>query len=122
MCRLYPQTAGIVTAADLARMKPTSLFVNTSRGALVEPGALVAALRQGRPGMATVDVFDEEPVFGASDPLVAMDNVVATPHLGYVTQSNLESYFTYAFDQIVAWEAGKPTNMVNPEAFERSRS
>lgn len=80
-------------------MKPTSLFVNTSRATLVQPGALLAALRNGRPGMATVDVFDNEPVFGASDPLVAMDNVVATPHLGYVTQSNLESYFTYAFDQ-----------------------
>jgi D-3-phosphoglycerate dehydrogenase len=120
--RLYPATRHIVKAADLARMKPTSLFVNTSRAALVEPGALVEALRKGRPGMAALDVFDEEPVYGAKDPLVMMDNVVATPHLGYVTQSNLESYFTYAFDQIVAWEARKPTNMVNPEAFERSRA
>jgi D-3-phosphoglycerate dehydrogenase / 2-oxoglutarate reductase len=115
--RLYPETAGIVRAADLARMKPTALFVNTSRAALVEPGALLAALRQGRPGMAALDVFDDEPVYGASDPLVAMDNVVATPHLGYVTRSNLESYFNYAFDQIVAWLAGKPINVVNPKVL-----
>ncbi len=120
--RLYPESAGIVKAADLARMKPTSLFVNTSRAALVEPGALLAALRNGRPGMAALDVFDNEPVYGASDPLVTMDNVVCSPHVGYVTQSNLESYFTYAFDQIVAWLAGKPTNMVNPEAWARSKA
>jgi D-3-phosphoglycerate dehydrogenase len=106
-----------VRAADLARMKPTALFVNTSRAALVEPGALLAALRRGRPGMAALDVFDDEPVYGASDPLVAMDNVVATPHLGYVTRSNLESYFNYAFDQIVAWLAGKPINVVNPKVL-----
>jgi len=115
--RLYPETASIVTAADLARMKPTSLFVNTSRAALVEPGALLAALHRGRPGMAALDVFDNEPVYGASDPLVTMDNVVATPHLGYVTRSNLESYFNYAFDQIVAWLSGKPINVVNPEVL-----
>ena len=112
--RLYPDTAGIVKAADLGCMKPTALFVNTSRAALVEPGALLAALRHGRPGMAALDVFDNEPVYGASDPLVEMENVVATPHLGYVTRSNLESYFNYAFDQIVAWLAGKPINVVNP--------
>jgi D-3-phosphoglycerate dehydrogenase / 2-oxoglutarate reductase len=115
--RLYPETAGIVTAADLARMKPTALFVNTSRAALVEPGALLAALRQGRPGLAALDVFDDEPVYGASDPLVTMDNVVATPHLGYVTRANLESYFDYAFDQIVAWLAGRPINVVNPQVL-----
>jgi D-3-phosphoglycerate dehydrogenase len=118
--RLYPETRGIVKAADFARMKPSALFVNTSRAALVEPGALAAALRNGRPGMAALDVFDNEPVYGAADPLVTMDNVVATPHLGYVTRSNLDSYFTYAFDQIVAWLAGKPTNMVNPAALERA--
>jgi D-3-phosphoglycerate dehydrogenase / 2-oxoglutarate reductase len=116
--RLYPETTGIVKAADLALMKPTALFVNTSRADLVEPGALVAALRQGRPGMAAVDVFETEPVYGASDPLVAMENVVATPHLGYVTRSNLESYFTYAFDQIAAWLAGHPINVVNPEVLD----
>jgi D-3-phosphoglycerate dehydrogenase len=115
--RLYPETIGIVKAADLALMKPTALFVNTSRADLVEPGALVAALRQGRPGMAALDVFDNEPVYGASDPLVMMENVVATPHLGYVTRSNLESYFTYAFDQILAWLAGTPINVVNPQVL-----
>ena len=116
--RLYPETKGLVTRADLARMKPTSLFVNTSRAALVEPGALLEALQKGRPGMAALDVFDNEPVFGASDPLVTMDNVVCSPHLGYVTRSNLESYFTYCFEQIEAWLAGKPKNMVNPEVLQ----
>lgn len=114
--RLYPETKGIVTSTDLARMKPTALFVNTSRAALVEPGALVAALRKGRPGLAAIDVFDSEPVVGASDPLVVMDNVVCTPHLGYVTRSNLESYYSYCFDQIAAWLNGNPINMVNPAA------
>ena len=118
--RLYPETAGLVTADDLGRMKPTALFVNTSRAALVQPGALLEALRKGRPGMAAVDVFDQEPVFGASDPLVTMDNVVCSPHLGYVTRSNLESYFTYCFEQIEAWLAGKPKNMINSEAFKGS--
>ena len=116
--RLNPETTGIVKAGDLARMKPTALLVNTGRAALIEPGALLAALRRGRPGMAALDVFDNEPAHGASDPLVAMDNVVATPHLGYVTRSNLESYFSYSFDQIVAWLAGKPINVVNPEVLE----
>lgn len=116
--RLNRETAGIVKASDLACMKPTALLVNTGRAALIEPGALLAALRRGRPGMAALDVFDNEPAHGASDPLVAMDNVVATPHLGYVTRSNLESYFSYAFDQIVAWLAGKPINVVNPEVLD----
>ncbi len=115
--RLNEQSAGIVTARDLAHMKPTALFVNTSRAALIEPGALVAALKAGRPGMAAVDVYEDEPVFGASNPLLALDNVVCTPHLGYVTRSNLDSYFSYAFDQIVAYLAGNPTNVVNPEAL-----
>ena len=116
--RLNPETTGIVKAGDLARMKPTALLVNTGRAALIEPGALLAALRRGQPGMAALDVFDNEPAHSASDPLVAMDNVVATPHLGYVTRSNLESYFSYAFDQIVAWLAGKPINVVNPEVLD----
>jgi D-3-phosphoglycerate dehydrogenase len=115
--RLNPQSVGIVTGKDLARMKPTSLLVNTSRAALIERGALVAALKSGRPGMAAVDVFDDEPVFGAQDPLLALDNVVSTPHLGYVTRANLDSYFSYAFDQITAYLAGNPTNVINPEAL-----
>ncbi len=115
--RLNEQSAGIVTAKDLARMKPSSLLVNTSRAALIERGALAAALKAGRPGMAAVDVYDDEPVFGARDPLLALDNVICTPHLGYVTQKNLDSYFSYAFNQIAAYLVGKPTNVINPEAL-----
>jgi D-3-phosphoglycerate dehydrogenase len=117
--RLNDQAVGLVTAQDLARMKTTALFVNTSRAALVQRGALLAALKSGRPGMAAVDVYDEEPIYGAKDPLLALDNVVCTPHLGYVTVANLESYFRYAFDQIVAYLAGNPTNVINPNALQR---
>ena len=112
--RLLPETRGMVTAADLARMKPSALLVNTSRSGLIEPGALEAALRAGRPGMAAVDVYEEEPVPGASHPLLAMDNVVATPHLGYVAREDLEAMFGTIFDQILAYERGQPINVVNP--------
>ena len=115
--RLYPATRGMVTAADLARMKPTALFVNTSRAGLVEPGALEAALRAGRPGMAAVDVYEEEPVLGGRHPLLAMDNIVCAPHLGYVERDGLERMFSTIFDQILAYAAGHPINMVNPEAL-----
>jgi D-3-phosphoglycerate dehydrogenase / 2-oxoglutarate reductase len=119
--RLIDETRGIVTAADLARMKPTALLVNTSRAGLIVPGALEAALRAGRPGMAAVDVFEEEPIPGGRHPLLAMDNVVATPHLGYVEKAQLEAMFGTIFDQIVAYAAGQPVNVVNPEALARSR-
>lgn len=119
--RLVDETRGIVTAADLARMKPTSLLVNTSRAGLIEPGALEQALKAGRPGMAAVDVFEEEPVLGAAHPLLAMDNVVSTPHLGYVAREELESMFSVIFDQILAYERRQPIHVVNPEAL-RSRS
>jgi D-3-phosphoglycerate dehydrogenase len=99
--RLTPETRGIVKAEDLARMKPTALLVNTARAELIEPGALVAALRAGRPGFAAIDVFEEEPV--TSHPLLAMDNVVATPHLGYVERDSYELYFGQAFDAVVAF-------------------
>jgi D-3-phosphoglycerate dehydrogenase len=115
--RLVPATRGIVAAADLARMKPTSLIVNTSRAPLIEPGALVAALRAGRPGMAGVDVFEEEPVRDTSHPLLALPNVVATPHIGYVTRDEYELQFSDIFDQIVAFAAGAPINVVNPAAL-----
>ena len=115
--RLVPGTRGMVTAADLARMKPTALFVNTSRAGLVEPGALEAALRAGRPGMAAVDVYEEEPVLGGLHPLLAMDNVVCVPHLGYVERDGLERMFSTIFDQILAYAAGQPINVVNPEAL-----
>jgi D-3-phosphoglycerate dehydrogenase len=115
--RLVDATRGIVTAADLARMKPTAIFVNTSRAPLVESGALLAALRAGRPGKAAVDVYEEEPVLGGQHPLLAMDNVVCTPHLGYVTRDEYEIQFADIFEQINAFAAGKPINVVNPQAL-----
>src|SRR5262245_23824628 len=117
--RLIEATRGMVTAADLARMKPTALFVNTSRAGLVVPGALEAALRAGRPSMAAVDVYEEEPVVGAKHPLLAMDNVICVPHLGYVEQEGLESMFSTIFDQILAYAAGKPINVGNPDVLDR---
>lgn len=119
--RLIPETRGMVTAADLARMKPAALFVNTSRAGLVEPGALEKALRAGRPGMAAVDVYEEEPVMNAAYPLLAMDNVVCTPHLGYVERDNYEHMFGVIFDQILSYAAGKPVNVVNPQALAQTR-
>jgi D-3-phosphoglycerate dehydrogenase len=117
--RLVPETRGIVTAEDLARMKPSALIVNTSRAGLIAPGALEEALRKGRPGLAAVDVYEEEPVLNATHPLLQMDNVVATPHLGYVERDGYESQFNSAFDQILAFAAGKPINVINPEALEK---
>jgi D-3-phosphoglycerate dehydrogenase len=115
--RLVEATRGIVTAADLARMKPTALIVNTSRAPLIEPGALVAALKAGRPGKAAVDVYEEEPVTGGRHPLLAMDNAVCTPHLGYVTREEYEIQFSDIFDQVLAFAAGSPINVVNPGAL-----
>jgi D-3-phosphoglycerate dehydrogenase len=111
--RLVPATRGIVTAADLARMKATALLVNTSRAGLIEPGALVAALRSRRPGMAALDVFEEEPLRDPSHPLLTMDNVLCTPHIGYVTHEEWEMQFADVFDQINAFAAGAPINVVN---------
>ena len=119
--RLLEATRGIVTAADLARMKADSLIVNTSRAGLIAPGALVAALQAGRPGRAAVDVFEVEPLRDPNDPLLAMDNVVATPHIGYVTREEYELQFTDIFDQIVAYAAGRPINVVNPAALAQKR-
>jgi D-3-phosphoglycerate dehydrogenase len=118
--RLVPATRGIVTAADLARMKPTALLVNTSRAGLVEPGALVAALRAGRPGMAAVDVFEEEPLRDPAHPLLGMADVVCTPHIGYVTREEWEEQFADVFDQVNAFAAGLLMNAVNPEALKRA--
>ena len=115
--RLLEATRGIVTAGDLARMKPTALLVNTSRAPLIESGALVAALRAGRPGMAAVDVYEEEPVLNVDNPLLTMENVVCTPHIGYVTREEYEIQFAEIFDQITAYAAGKPINVVNPEVL-----
>lgn len=116
--RLYPATRGIVTAADLALMKPTSLLVNTSRAPLIEPGALVEALEAGRPGLAAVDVYEDEPLRDTDHPLLNMDNVVCTPHIGYVTREDYEVQFGEIFEQIVAYEAGAPINVINPEVLE----
>jgi D-3-phosphoglycerate dehydrogenase len=116
--RLVEATRHIVTASDLARMKSTALLVNTSRAPLIEPGALTAALKVGHPGMAAVDVYKEEPVRDTRYPLFAMDNVVCTPHIGYVTRDEYEVQFSDIFDQIVAYAAGNPINVVNPKVLE----
>jgi len=112
--RLVSATRGIVTAADLQRMKPSALLVNTSRAGLIEPGALVAALRSGRPGMGAVDVYETEPLRNPHDPLLTLPNVVCTPHIGYVTTDEYELQFTDVFDQILAYADGRPINVVNP--------
>jgi D-3-phosphoglycerate dehydrogenase len=100
-------------------MKPTALIVNTSRAGLIAPGVLEAALRAGRPGMAAVDVYEEEPVLGGQHPLLKMDNVICAPHLGYVERDGLEHMFTTIFDQILAYASGKPINIANPAALGR---
>jgi D-3-phosphoglycerate dehydrogenase len=117
--RLVDATRGIVTAADLAAMKATALIVNTSRAPLIAPGALVQALKAGRPGMAAVDVYEEEPMRDVNHPLCAMDNVVCTPHIGYVTREEYELQFSDIFDQILAYAAGAPINVVNPAVLQK---
>jgi len=117
--RLVPATRGVVTAADLALMKPSAILVNTSRAPLIEPGALVTALKAGRPGMAAVDVFETEPLRDTADPLINLPNVIATPHIGYVTQEEFDLQFADVFDQINAFAAGSPINMINPEVMYR---
>ncbi len=117
--RLVPQTRGIVTAEDLARMKPTAILVNTSRAPLIETGALEAALHAGRPGMAAVDVFEQEPVTDPRHPLLTQDNAICTPHIGYVTRDEYEVQFSDIFDQINAFAAGTPINVVNPDVLRR---
>lgn len=113
--RLYPATRGVITGADLAKMKPTSCLINTSRAPLIEPGALVAALEAGRPGSAAVDVFEEEPVRDTAHPLLNMPNVICTPHIGYVTEDEYEIQFKDIFDQIVAFADGAPINVINED-------
>ena len=112
--RLVAETRGIVTAEDLSLMKPTALLVNTSRAQLIAPDALVSALRAGRPGMAAVDVYEQEPLRDRNHPLLTMENVVCTPHIGYVTRDEYELQFTDIFDQILAYADGHPINVVNP--------
>ncbi len=113
--RLVPATKGIVTAADLAAMKEGSLLVNTSRAGLIEPGTLVPALLAKRPAMAALDVFEQEPLTNTSNPLLTMPNVLCTPHIGYVTYEEWDLQFKDVFNQILAFAAGAPVNMVNPQ-------
>ena len=114
---LNKDTRGIVTRDDLARMKPTALLVNPSRAGLIAKDALAEALRAGRPGMAAVDVYEEEPVIGADHPLVKMENVTCTPHFGYVTRESYEEYYAVVVDDILAFAAGKPNHVLNPAAL-----
>jgi len=111
--RLNPQTQGIVTAADLALMKPTSIIVNASRAELIAPGALEQALKQGRPAYAAVDAYESEPILGANHPLLQLPNCLCTPHIGFVERDNYEAYFGIAFDNINAYLAHTPQNVVN---------
>ena len=117
--RLTDATRGIVTAADLARMRPDALLVNTSRAPLIEESALATALEKGRPGFAAVDVFEDEPVLKAAHPLLNTDKALCTPHLGYVVRENYESYYGTAIDHIVAYAKGSPINVANPEALKK---
>lgn len=119
--RLVDATRHIVTAADLARMKPTALFVNTSRAPLVEPGALAAALEAGRPGLAAIDVYEDEPLHDTRHPLLVHPNVVCTPHIGYVTRDEYETQFADIFEQIASYAAGTPINVVNPDVLPAMR-
>jgi D-3-phosphoglycerate dehydrogenase len=116
--RMKPETRGIVTAQDLMAMKPTASFINTSRAALVAPGALLQALAAGRPARVAVDVFDQEPLTDPNDPLITHPNVIATPHIGFVTEDELNAQFGEIYDQINAYADGAPTHMINPEVWE----
>jgi D-3-phosphoglycerate dehydrogenase / 2-oxoglutarate reductase len=120
--RSTPDTRGLVTRTDLARMKPTALFVNTSRAELVEPGALVEALRAGRPGFAAVDVYEDEPVLRADHPLLHLPNALCTPHLGFVALDQLDEYFSDQFDRVLAFERGELIDVVNPAALQNART
>jgi len=121
MVRLSSATRGIVTAEDLARMKPTALLVNTARAELIAPGALTAALKNGRPARAAVDVYENEPVLNGDHPLLKLDNALCTPHTAWLEQDTYEIYFGEAFDNILAFIGGSPVNVVNPEALARCR-
>ena len=118
---LSAETHGLVTADDLSRMKPTALLVNTSRAQVIQSGALVTALQDGRPGFAAVDVYEDEPVLGANHPLIGMKNALCTPHLGYVERDSYEALFGAAVDQILAFAAGRPINVANPEVLKARR-
>lgn len=115
--RMKPETKGIITAEDFSNMREDALFINTSRAGLLEPDALLQALKNGRPGSAAIDVFDKEPITWKDDPLASHPNVLATPHIGFVTEDEYEVQFSDIYDQIVAYAAGSPINMINPEIY-----
>ena len=117
---LRDETRGGITAADFALMKDTALLVNTSRAGIIAKGALVEALKKGRPAYAGIDVFDDEPVLGADDPILKLPNALCTPHLGYVTRETITHHYDDAVDQIIAFCSGTPVNVVNPEAVARN--
>lgn len=114
--RLTQETRGVVTTEYLARMKPTALLVNTARAELIAPGVLAQALRSGRPGLAAADVFENEPVLAGDHPLLGLDNALCTPHSAWVEKETYELYFGEAFEQVIALAAGRPANILNPEA------
>jgi D-3-phosphoglycerate dehydrogenase len=118
---LNKETTGLIAHDDLARMRPSALIVNTSRAGLIADGALAQALNAGRPGFAAVDVYEDEPVIGANHALLKMDNVTCTPHLGYVTRESYEEYYDVVVDDILAYAAGKPSHVLNPEVIGRKR-
>ena len=120
--RLRPETRGMVGPGDLARMKPTALLVNTARAELIQPGALLAALRQGRPGYAAIDVYEDEPIVNGDHPFLAMPNVLCTPHLGWAEWDNFELYFRECFEQIVKFEKGEPLRLGNPAVKPRAKA
>jgi D-3-phosphoglycerate dehydrogenase len=118
--RLSDDTRGTVRLDDLSKMKPTAVLVNTSRAELIEPDALMAALNRGRPGMAAVDVFESEPIL-QGHALLRLENCICTPHIGYVEQNSYELYFSAAFDNVINFIKGTPTNIVNPGALQVRR-
>jgi D-3-phosphoglycerate dehydrogenase len=118
--RLNDETRSIVRLEHLTRMKPTSLLVNTSRAELIEPDALISALNRGRPGLAAVDVFETEPIL-QGHALLRLENCICTPHIGYVEKDSYELYFGAAFDNVVNFIKGTPTNIVNPGALQVRR-
>jgi D-3-phosphoglycerate dehydrogenase len=118
--RLNDETQGVVRLDDLSRMKPTSLLVNVSRAELIEPDALLGALNRGRPGMAAIDVFESEPIL-QGHALLRLENCICTPHIGYVEQDSYEMYFGAAFENVVNFIKGRPTNIVNPGALQVRR-
>ena len=116
--RLTSATEGVITAADLGKMKPDSLFVNTSRSGLLGSGVLLNAVNSGRPGKATIDVFDEEPITWQQDKLACHPSIIATPHIGFVTDDEFEMQFSEVFEQVRSWACGHPINMLNPDVWQ----